>query len=212
MKNLILRCSLLIGLFFLLHAPASAQLIYDTAGASWKLSDLSAAQAYAMNYSTVAQTPAATTRTYIAGTAIAVPRGGLKIGSVLRWRLNLTKTAAGSASSVIDVAIGTAGTTADTAVISFTKPAGTAAADEGWIEVTVLIRGPITASCIGAGEMTMGHNLASTGHATIPYVAVNTISSGFDATTSNLIIGLCITTGASDAVTIQMATANASNL
>jgi hypothetical protein len=62
------------------------------------------------------------------------------------------------------------------------------------------------------GNFTLIHNLASTGHATIPAVCVTTISSGFDVTVANLFVGLCLTTGASDSITIEQVTAEAVNL
>jgi len=156
-----------------------------------------------VNQSTATQTPAATTRTYIAGSALAVPVGGLKVGTKLKWKFNMTKTAAGTASSTIDIAFGTAGTTADTAQVSFTKPGGSAAADEGVVTVDAVVKS-VSATGVVVGEMTMIHNLASTGHMTIPAACVNVTSSGFDNTSESLIIGLCITTGASDAITISM--------
>jgi hypothetical protein len=137
--------------------------------------------------------------------------GKFKIGTILRWRFNLTKTAAGTASSTFDVRIGTAGTTADTAVLTFTKPAGTAAADEGEVQIWVVSRGPLTASGIFAGNFTLIHNLAATGHAVIPVVAVNAVSSAFDVTTANLIAGLSVTSGAADAITIQQLRAEIDN-
>lgn len=123
----------------------------------------------------------------------------------------MTKTAAGSATSTIDVAFGTAGTTADTARVSFTKPAGTAAADEAFCEVEVLIVGPLSASGVATGEFTLIHNLAATGHAQIPCVVVSTVSSAFDVTLPTS-VGLCLTSGASDAITIQQMVAESSNV
>lgn len=155
------------------------------------------------NSSAAAQTPAATVRTYITGTAIAIPKTGLKVGTRARFRFNLTKTAAGTATSTIDVALGTAGTTADAAVLSFTKPAGTAVADEGYCEVEVLVQS-IGATGVLVGEFTLGHNLAATGHATIPFVAVNATSGAVDLTRDQLIMGVCITTGAADAITVTL--------
>ena len=164
------------------------------------------------NFSTSAQTPAATTRTYLTGSALSVPAGKLQIGTMFRWIFDMTKTNAGSASSTIDIAFGTAGTTADTARVSFTKPAGTAVVDTGLCLVTATVRGPLSASGVVVGNFQMTHNLAATGHATIPCVVVNTVSGAFDITVANLIVGLCITTGASDAITIQQVTAEAMNL
>lgn len=164
------------------------------------------------NFSTTSQAPAATTRTYLTGSALSVPSGKLQIGTLFRWTFNMTKTGAGAAASTIDIAFGTAGTTADTARVSFTKPAGTGVIDEAFCEVVAIVRGPLSASGIVSGEFWMVHNLQITGHAVIPCVVVNTISGAFDVTVANLIVGLCITTGASDAITIQQVTAEALNL
>jgi hypothetical protein len=164
------------------------------------------------NYSTTSQSITAATRTYIAGSKITIPVGKLRIGTILKWKFNITKTAAGTAASTYDIAVGTAGTTDDTARVSFTKPAGTAAADEGFIEIMAIVRGPLSASGIMVGELVMVHNLASTGHAVIPCVVVNTVSGAFDVTVANLFVGICITSGASDAITIQQMVAEAINL
>lgn len=164
------------------------------------------------NFSTASQAPAAATRTYITGSTVTVPKGKLQIGTMIRWTFNLTKTAAGTAASTIDIAFGTAGTTADTARVSFTKPAGTAAVDEAWFTVTAIVRGPLSASGVVVGTMQMTHNLSATGHATIPSVVVNTISAAFDVTVADLFVGLCITSGAADAITIQQVTTEVFNL
>lgn len=163
------------------------------------------------NFSTALQTPAAAVRTYIAGSALAVPKSKLQVGTMFRWRFNMTKTAAGVALSTFDIAAGTLGTTGDTARLSFIKPAGTAVIDEGWVDVIATVRS-IGAAGVMVGEFIMVHNLAATGHAVIPVVVVNTISAGFDMTVADLIVGLCITSGAADAITIQMVQAEVSNL
>lgn len=164
-----------------------------------------------VNFSTASQAPAATTRTYIAGSNILIQAGQLQVGTVFRWKFNMTKTGAGTAPSTLDIAFGTAGTTADTARVSFTKPAGTGVIDEGTVEVTAIVRGPVGASGVVVGQFHMTHNLAATGHAVIPAVDVNTVSAAFDITTPTN-IGLCITTGSLDAITIQLVTAEAFNV
>ena len=164
------------------------------------------------NYSTASQAPSATVRTYITGTSIAVPVTKLQIGSCFRWSWSMTKTAAGTASSTIDVAVGTAGTTADTARVSFTKPAGTATVDEAMCSIIMVCRGPLTTAGILVGQFALFHNLSATGHATVPTVVLNTVSAGFDVTVANLILGVCLTSGASDAITIQIAQAEGWNL
>lgn len=158
------------------------------------------------NGSTTTQTPDAATRTYLDGSNLEVPVGGLKAGAVIRFALNMTKTAAGTATSTFDVAFGTAGTTADTARVSFTKPAGTAAADEGFVYIELLVNS-VSSTGVVSGTFTLIHNLAATGHAQIPCVVSRVASSAFDNTSESLNIGLCITTGASDAITINQVTA-----
>lgn len=164
------------------------------------------------NSSAVQQAPAAATRTYLTGSALKIPRGGLKVGTKFRWRFNVAKTGAGTAASTLDIAFGTAGTTADTARVSFAKPAGTAVADEGVVTVEATVRAVSATVGKVVGEFSLTHNLAATGHATIPVVVVNTISGNFDNTTDALIVGLCLTTGAADAITIEFLDAEVSNL
>jgi len=158
------------------------------------------------NASAVAQAITAETRTYLAGSALKVPRGGLKVGDTFRWVFSMTKTAAGTATSTIDIAVGTAGTTADTARVSFTKPAGTAAADEARVVVEAVVRS-VSATGVVVGIMNLTHNLSATGHAQIPSVNVVTVSSGFDNDDEELYFGLCLTTGASDAITVNVVAA-----
>jgi hypothetical protein len=90
-------------------------------------------------------------------------------------------------------------------------PAGTAAADEGWVEILAIVRSVAAAGVI-VGEFILSHNLAATGHATIPNVVVNTVSSGFDNTAAGLIFGVCLTSGAADNITVQQVLAEATGL
>jgi hypothetical protein len=168
------------------------------------------------NYSTTAQTPTAATLTQLAGSTITVPTAKLRIGTMFRWFFDITKTAAGTATSAYHVRIGTANTTGDTAVLTFTKPLGTAVIDTGIIEIHAVVRGPLSASCILAGVFEMRHNLASTGHNTTPATAtpatIITVSSGFDATAAGLFVSLSCTTGSADAITTQVMMAEVINL
>jgi hypothetical protein len=74
------------------------------------------------------------------------------------------------------------------------------------------VRGPLSGAGVVAGLFSLSHNLAATGHAVIPNVVVSTISAGFDVTVANLIVGVCLTSGAADAITIQQMQADAINL
>jgi hypothetical protein len=159
-----------------------------------------------------AQTPAAATKTYITNSNINIPFGKLQIGSMFLWKISMTKSGAGVAASTFEVLVGTAGTTADTTRLTFTKPAGTAVVDEGLVEIMVTCRGPLSASGIFVGEFRMTHNLAATGHMIIPACCVNNVSAAFDVTVANLIVGIAITTGAADAITIQVVQAEGINI
>jgi len=163
------------------------------------------------NFSVASQAPSATARTYLIGSAIAVPVNKLQIGTTFEWVLSVTKTAFGTATSTYDICVGTAGAVADVARVSFTKPAGTGAVDQGTIVIKAIVRS-IGAAGVMVGDFAMTHNLAGTGHAIIPCVNVVTVSSGFDMTVANLIVGVCVTSGASDVLTFQLVTGRADNI
>lgn len=164
------------------------------------------------NFSITSQAINPALRTYITGSALAMPTNKMQVGTCFRWVFDMTKTAAGAAASTFDICFGINGATGDTARVSFTKPAGTGVIDTARVSIEAICRGPLSASGVVAGMFQLTHNLAATGHAVIPCVNVTTVSSGFDVTTANLIAGLCITSGASDAITIQCVTAEAWNL
>lgn len=156
----------------------------------------------------VAQVLVAATRTLIAGTLVKTPPGGLKVGSKIRFRAFITKTAAGVAASTYDIGFGIVATglaATATARVSFTKPAGDATADEGWIEVEATVRAVSATVGVVQGEFSLIHNLAATGHATVPAVVLANTSASFDNSAEELYIGLYATTGAADAITVTQA-------
>lgn len=162
------------------------------------------------NQSVAQQAFTAATIAYFTGSALAIPQGTyLRAGSRFRWRWNMTKTAAGTATSTIAIVFGTAGTTDDTARVSFTKPAGTAAADEATCEINATVRAVSNTAGVVVGTFAMGHNLAATGHAQIPFVSLFTVSGSFDNIVDGLIVGLVMTTGAADVVTVESMQAEA---
>lgn len=163
------------------------------------------------NQSQTQQAIAAATRTYLTGSALKIP-GGLKVGTKFRWRFNMAKTGAGTATSTFDIAVGAAGTTADTARVSFTKPVGTAVADEAVVTIDAVCRAVSNTAGVLVGEFVLVHNLAATGHATIPVVVVNTISANFDNDNNDLYVGVCLTSGAADAITVEWLEAEANNI
>lgn len=139
----------------------------------------------------------------ITGSSLKVPSGRqLVAGTRLRWTLNIAKTAAGTAASTFAIHVGTLGTVSDTERVAFTKPAGTAVADEGRIVIEATVRS-VSATGVVVGNFVMTHNLASTGHMTIPGAAVYTASSAFDNDGEDLYFGIVATTGAADVCTIE---------
>ncbi len=166
------------------------------------------------NFSVAAEVIVAATPTYIAGSQLAIPTSGLKVGSKIKFVLDITKTAAGVASSTYAIVFGTAGTVADTARVSFTKIAGTAAIDTGRITIEAVVRS-VSATGVVVGNFQLTHNLAATGHSTLPNAVLTTVSAGFDNTADTLdpgFIGLVATTGAADAITVQQVEATLSGV
>lgn len=164
------------------------------------------------NVLTADQTVNANSTALVLNSLISVPATKLRIGSVFRWRLALSKTGAGSAARTVTVQMGTGGALADADVIAFAMPAGTAVADKGWLEVTVVCRGPLSSSGILCGNLTLIHNLSATGLAAIPCVVMQQNSAAVDVTTASLILSLAITTGASEVLTIQQCIVDTMNL
>lgn len=163
------------------------------------------------NFSTVAQVIATAARDFVDGSQLAVPVSGLKVGSKIKFVLDLTKTAAGTASAVFDISFGTAGTSADTARVSFTKIAGTAAIDVARVVIEAIVRS-VSSTGVVVGQFNLTHNLLATGFSTLPCGNVVTVSSGFDNDGQELFIGLNITSGASDVWTVEKVEASLSGV
>jgi hypothetical protein len=137
--------------------------------------------------------------TYYKG--LKLPSSGMQAGMVFEWRFVATKGAAGTATPVYTIRIGTAGTTADTSRLAITGPAQTAAADTGIFKVWVTCRS-IGASGVLQGASWVQHNLAATGFANTPagFSLVEGTSAGFDnQSLGNNFVGLSVNPGASGA-------------
>jgi hypothetical protein len=161
-----------------------------------------------MNRSVADQTISATTA-YVTGSSISVPVGKLRAGTTFRWRIFMTKTAAGStAGSTILLKIGTLGTTGDATIATLTTGTPTAAADTGVLDLSATIRTIGAAATSNfAGRLT--HNLATTGFSNIAGEAYQAAGSTFDSTVANLIVGITITTTTASAWTLVQVLAEA---
>lgn len=152
--------------------------------------------------STADQAIGASVTNYLTGSDLHISSGRpLRAGTVMRWHVCCTKTAAATASMTFDLRVGTAGTTSDTSRASLATGTQTAVADAAELEVAVTVRS-ISASGVITTSMQFEHNLAATGFAPINTVVANTTSGTFDTTATSLIFGLSLTTGASHAITV----------
>lgn len=153
------------------------------------------------SFSTAAQGAGFAADTYLTGSFIVLPTT-LKVGTQYRCRFSVSKTGAGTATPILQLRSGTAGTTADTSRCSFTFSAGSAATDVGWFEVYGFFR------TVGSGTNAVLQgtcNLtsqATTGFSTL-LKSVQTTSSGFDSTTAGLGLGVSVNGGTSASWTVQ---------
>lgn len=141
--------------------------------------------------------------TYLAGSALAVPSHLLQVGTAFKWRIFMTKTAAGTAAPVWRVRVGVNGTVADAAILTFTGPAQTAAIDTGFVEITAILRS-VGAAGVLAGGLILNHNLATTGFANIGSPTLQVTSAGFDTTVPGTVVGVSVNPGASGVWTHQV--------
>jgi hypothetical protein len=139
--------------------------------------------------------------TLLQGSAIAAPTSGFLAGSTYLCVLDMVKTAAGTATPIITLHIGTTGTVADAAILTFTFGAGTAAVDTGTFSVNAHFRtvGSGT-TAVMVGVAACQHALAATGLISTGASGngqISVVSSGFDSTPTGQIISLSFNGGAS---------------
>jgi len=163
------------------------------------------------NANTAAGALSGATDQYVAGSALAIG-ARQKAGTVLRWRLSYTKTAAGVATPLWKVLFGTNGSAADTARLTYTGVAQTAAADTGFVEIEVIVRS-ISATGTVAGVCIAHHHNTTTGLADKAQAQIFTATSAaFDNTAAGLYAGLTINPGAAGVWSVVSCSAEAINL
>lgn len=144
--------------------------------------------------------------TYLSGSKCAVGVGSNVVGASYYAMFDMVKTAAGVATPTVIIRWGTAGAIGDSARITFTFGAGTAAADTGTFEVWAVIR-TAGASGVLTGVCRCCHALAATGLTATGAAGVGIIlaaSSAFDMTVANSFIGISFNGGASFSGTNQL--------
>lgn len=195
--------------------PIGADMQVLTAAAS-SASGMKWAVPYASNRSTATVAAAYAADTYLAGSSIAMPAGGPVVGTKYRCVFDMVKTAAGVATLIVTLRYGTAGTTADAAIVTFTFAAGTAVADTGEFEVLAHFRtvGSGTSAVLVA-KIECTHTLASTGvisNGTLGWVPITTVSGGFNSTPAGSILGISVNGGTSFSGTNTIVETEAYNL
>jgi hypothetical protein len=166
------------------------------------------------NNASVAQQTWAAAEAYLTGSYVTIPAGRLQAKSKYMCRFYVAKTSvAGTATPIINVKLGTAGTTSDTTRAALTFAAQTAVADDGRIDVEVNFRtvGSGTSAVIRA-QGTLDHRLAATGLSTANTSITGTTSAGFDSTVASLGIGISVTWGTSFVGTTDLVQAELINL
>lgn len=148
----------------------------------------------------------ANTLTLITGTLISIPPQGFQVGTVLRWTLTGLQTAAAVGACVSTIRIGTAGTTADAAVLTITQPTSTVATATGFkmvIEMTIRSLGA-AATVIGKGTLEQG-TAAGIGGATQISMPTPTTATFNSTTAQQFVHADFISGGAGTTVTFEQA-------
>ena len=137
----------------------------------------------------------------------------IKAGTTITWVISCTKTNAGTAQPVWRVKFGTASSTADSTLITFTGLAQTAAIDTALITIQCVFRSVGSGvSAILSGHYNLTHNLATTGFATLAANNIAGLSGGFNSTTANSFLGISVNPGASAVWTVNQLSVNLSNI
>lgn len=163
------------------------------------------------NRAVTGATPAAATETVVSGSQIVLP-GALKVGAKFKWQLSMTKTAAGTGdtsfkvktNTTTTVATGTTGGAATALTLAFTV-AETAAIGSTIVDIEAVVQAVDASAGVMFGEL----YAASTATAATGFSnqQVGAVGGSLDTSSDILAVGLTITTGASDAVTINFVSA-----
>jgi hypothetical protein len=147
--------------------------------------------------------------TYLTGSGLQIG-GRVQAGSFLKWRLRMTKTAAGVATPTVAVYVGPNGTTADTARVTHSSTAiQTAAIDTGMFELDAVFRS-IGATAVIESPIRLDHVLADgAGFGTFRYLSANSASFALGA---NDYVGLVVNPGTAGVWTFQHVLIDAGNL
>lgn len=176
----------------------------DTSGILCNKDDAGRNYGYSYNAAITAQAGGFAADTYVTDSHLQIPVFGLQARTIFYWKISASKTAAGVATPIYIIRIGSAKTTADTARLTLTGPAQTAVADIGTLIIMATVRtigatGVIQGSAWWEHRGTAANTTTSgTGFANDTTGHIEGTAAGFDMTTSGgQFVGLSINGGAS---------------
>lgn len=135
----------------------------------------------------------------VKGTLLQIPDVGVQIGNRFRFHVGLTKTTAGTATWTAVVKFGTAGTTSDSAIATFTSNTNTAVEDRATLIIEVLILTTGSAATAQCTAFYVNQATDVTGLGDIPPAPGSTAT--FNATDPVAYLHVDITPGASAVMT-----------
>ena len=141
------------------------------------------------------------TDTLLAGSSILLPSGITVAGIQYEVIFDIVKTAAGTATPIVNLRFGTAGTVADASICTMTFAAGTAVADTGKLTVVGTLRSAgAGTTAVMVGSTMINHALAATGLTTTGASGtgqITTVGGGFNSTQTNAYLSVSFNGGAS---------------
>lgn len=146
-----------------------------------------------------AQAITAATDTYITGSAITIPQSRVQVGTRWRIALEMSKTAASTATPVVNIRYGTAGTVADSSKTASTLGAQTAVAGSAYWEWWGVFTA-VGASAVMKITRRLVHDpgFGAAGQSTFVTTAT------FDSSPAGSKVGISINTGTSAVWTVNM--------
>jgi hypothetical protein len=155
------------------------------------------------NASTASVSASFAADTYVVGSSITMPSGSPTAKALYICTFDMTKTAAGVATPIINLRYGTAGTTSDTSRGTHTFSAGTAAIDTGIFTVRALFRTVGSGAAAVLASSVQLDSQPTTGLSSLIH-ATTAISAGFDSTVAGSILGVSFNGGASFSGTVTV--------
>ena len=141
------------------------------------------------------------TDTLLAGSSILLPSGVNIAGIQYEVVFDMVKTAAGTATPIVNIRFGINGTTADASICTMTFGAGTAAVDTGKFTLVGTLRSAGSGTtAVMAGSTMINHALAATGLTSTGASGtgqITTIGGGFNSTVANSYLSVSFNGGAS---------------